>query len=125
MTKRATTLNSEAQTLEWSEYSRIADLTSGALEGRGGVPSISARWVRSRFRVVSPWRAEALTLEYFLPSGSGDPAAATMKLKYRLLFERETGAPVPPAGAPGARDRVAGARAQAISAADEDDSEEE
>jgi hypothetical protein len=111
VTKRATTLDSEAQTLEWSEYSRIADLTSGALEGRGGVPSISARWVRSRFRVVSPSRAEALTLEYFLPTGSADPAAATMKLKYRLLFERETGAPA--------------ARARAISAADEGNGEEE
>jgi hypothetical protein len=111
VTKRATTLDSEAQTLEWSEYSRIADLTSGALEGRGGVPGISARWVRSRFRVVSPSRAEALTLEYFLPTGSADPAAATMKLKYRLLFERETGAPA--------------ARARAISAADEGNGEEE
>lgn len=90
VTKRATTLDREAQTLEWSEYSRIADLaTGGALEGRGGVPTISARWVRSRFRVVAPSRAEALTLEYFLPTGSADPAAATMKLKYRLLFERE------------------------------------
>ena len=34
VTKRATTLDREAQTLEWSEYSRIADLASGALEGR-------------------------------------------------------------------------------------------
>ena len=91
VTKRATTLDSTAKTLEWSEYSRLADLSSGgALEGRGGVPEISARWTRARFRMdTDATRAEALTLEYFLPPGNPDPAAATMKLKYRTLFQRE------------------------------------
>ena len=49
VTKRATTLDAKAQAAEWSEYSRIALLTtSGALEGRGDVPDISARCWRVR-----------------------------------------------------------------------------
>ena len=54
------------------------------------MPEISARWTRARFRMdADATRAEALTLEYFLPPGNPDPAAATMKLTYRTLFQRE------------------------------------
>ena len=58
------------------------------------MPDISARWVRSRFKMVDDAHAEALTLEYFLPSGNPDPASATIKVKYRYIFEREVGAVV-------------------------------
>lgn len=58
------------------------------------MPYISARWVRSRFKVVDGAHAEALTLEYFLPPGNPDPESATMKVKYRYVFEREGGAAV-------------------------------
>lgn len=93
VTKRATTLDAQAQAVEWSEFSRIADLsTGGALEGRGEVPNISARWVRSRFKVIDDLHAEALTLEYVLPGASSDPSAASMKLKYRLMYERSPAA---------------------------------
>ena len=45
VTKRATNLDPKAKAVEWSEYSRIADLsTGGALEGRGSIPEISARF---------------------------------------------------------------------------------
>ena len=59
----------------------------------------NARWARSRFKIVDDASAEALILEYFLPPGSQDHAAATMKAKYRLLYRRE-----PPASQTGAEE---------------------
>ncbi|MGB1594409.1 MAG: hypothetical protein ACPIOQ_16765 [Promethearchaeia archaeon] len=45
--------------------------------------------MRSRFKVVDSQHAEALLLEYVLPSNSPDPSMATIKLKYRLFYSKK------------------------------------
>eukprot|EP00287_Rhodomonas_sp_CCMP768_P010793 CAMPEP_0196733204 /NCGR_PEP_ID=MMETSP1091-20130531/12372_1 /TAXON_ID=302021 /ORGANISM="Rhodomonas sp., Strain CCMP768" /LENGTH=78 /DNA_ID=CAMNT_0042076563 /DNA_START=8 /DNA_END=244 /DNA_ORIENTATION=+ len=77
--------------MEFSEYSRIATLSSGgSLIGRGGGPGIAARWVRGKLKLAGPGSAEGIVLDYVLPPQQPDPAAATMKLKYRLKLRRVT-----------------------------------